>query len=101
MLWTLLALGLGLWFWYDALKARERAREASLRACRRDGVQLLDDTVMLDRLWLRRELGRLRLERRYVFEFTPDGARREQGLVVMLGDQVQVVALAGGDLFVG
>lgn len=97
----LLALGAGVWFWQDCLRVRERARQRCLRFCRHQGVQLLDDTVALDRLWLQRRAdGRLQLERRYTFEFTTDGNSRHGGLVVMLGEQVQVLALDGGDLLI-
>lgn len=98
----LLLLAAIIGFWSDALRVKERAREVCLRACRQHGVQLLDDTVTLDKLWLRRgENGWLQLERRYTFEFTDTGTQRQEGLVVMLGTRVQVLALAGGDLLIG
>lgn len=101
LLLMLLLLGLGLWFWQDSLRVRERAHQACLRFCRSHGVQLLDDTVALDRLWLQRNgIGRLQFERRYTFEFTDDGVSRNGGLVVMLGDRVQVLALDGGNLLI-
>lgn len=93
-------LGLAGWFWQDSLRAREGAHSACRNACRRAGVQLLDDTVALDRLWLRRAAGRLCLERRYTFEFTITGADRNSGLVVVLGGRVEVLALDGHDLLI-
>lgn len=101
-LFGLLLLAAIIGFWYDALRVRERARAACVQACRRHEVQLLDDTVTLDKIWLRRgENGWLQLERRYTFEFTDTGARRQDGLVVMLGARVQILALAGNDLLIG
>ena len=83
------------------MRAKERAHSAALRACRRANTQLLDDTVALDGFWLRRNrAGRLRLERRYTFEFTDNGANRSGGLVVMIDGQVEVLAMDGGDLLI-
>lgn len=98
---ALICLGLIAWCWQHALRARERAHAACKAACRRAGVQLLDDTVAFDRLWLRRDRdGRLRVERRYLFEFTDSGANRSGGLVVMLGGRVAVLAMDGDDLLI-
>ncbi|MDG4594646.1 MAG: DUF3301 domain-containing protein [Candidatus Contendobacter sp.] len=93
--------GVGLWFWRDSLGAREQARAASSRACRQSGVQLLDDTVALERLWWRRDRdGRLRLERLYLFEFTDTGVVRRTGSVLLVGWRVEVLRMEGGDLLV-
>ena len=101
LLGFLLVAGIGLWFWRDSLGAREQARAASARACQQMGVQLLDDTVALERLWLRRDRdGRLKLERLYVFEFTDTGQRRQVGSVLLVGWRVEVLHMEGGDLLV-
>jgi hypothetical protein len=98
---SLLLLGAVLWYWQDSLRARERAKGASARACRQAGVQLLDDTVALERMALRRNArGRLCLERSYTFEFTDTGTVRRPGIIVMLGRRVEVLSMDGGDLFV-
>ncbi|HAO32681.1 MAG TPA: DUF3301 domain-containing protein [Candidatus Competibacter sp.] len=90
---------LGLWFWRDSLGAREQARAASSRACKQSGVQLLDDTVALERLWPRRDRdGRLKFERLYVFEFTDTGHNRQVGSVLLVGWRVEVLQMEGGDL---
>ncbi len=95
----LLATSVGLWFWRDSLGAREQARAASSRACRQVNVQLLDDTVALERLGLRRDHdGRLKWERLYVFEFTDTGQRRQTGSVLLVGWRVEVLHMEGGDL---
>ncbi|MFZ1830439.1 MAG: DUF3301 domain-containing protein [Candidatus Competibacteraceae bacterium] len=97
----LLVMGIGLWFWRDSLGARELARAASARACQQSHVQLLDDTVALERLWLRRDHdGRLKCERLYVFEFTDTGHRRQTGSVLLVGWRVEVLHMEGGDLLV-
>ena len=96
-----LVSGLGLLFWRDSLGAREQARAASARACQQINVQLLDDTVALERLWPRRDRdGRLKLERLYVFEFTDTGLVRRTGSVLLVGWRVEVLHMEGGDLLV-
>lgn len=101
LLGFLLVSGCGLLFWRDSLGAREQARAASARACQQSGVQLLDDTVALERLWWRRDRdGRLKLERLYMFEFTDTGMRRQVGSVLLVGWRVEVLHMEGGDLLV-
>ncbi len=83
---ALLALAIGVLFWVDTLRARERAVAAGRAACRRYGVQLLDDTVAFAKLRLARDDdGRLRLRRTYAFEFSDTGNNRRRGAIVMLG----------------
>lgn len=95
----LFVVGIALLFWRDSLGAREQAQAASSRACRQSNVQLLDDTVALERLWLRRDHdGRLKWERLYVFEFTDTGHRRQTGSVLLVGWRVEVLQMEGGDL---
>lgn len=97
----LILLGLILWFWQDSLRIRERAREASFRACQSYGMQLLDDTVALDRFWLRWDRNKpIRLERVYLFEFTDTGATRRIGRVIMVGKHVEMLQMENGDLMV-
>jgi hypothetical protein len=76
-------------YWLEAMRAREMARIAALRACREAQLQLLDDTVELVRLRLRRDAhGRLGPYREYRFEFTADGASRFRGTLAMQGRRV-------------
>ncbi|MGA8052176.1 MAG: DUF3301 domain-containing protein [Burkholderiales bacterium] len=96
-MWELAAIAVVLaavWFWVDSLRARERALKAGRGACRRYGVQLLDDTVAIARLRLARDRdGRLRLERHYVFEFSETGDNRRQGSMVLLGAELSDIQL--------
>jgi hypothetical protein len=76
-------------YWLDAVRSKELARAAGLRACRQADVQLLDDTVELIKLRLRRDAGgRMALYREYRFEFTTDGSVRFRGALAMLGRRV-------------
>ena len=91
---ALLAIGAGLAFWIDSLRARERALAAGRRACERYGVQLLDETVQFSRLGLARDAeGRIRLRRTYTFEFSETGDNRRHGAIVMLGGELQDLRL--------
>ena len=81
-------------FWVDSLKARERALEAGRGACKRYGVQLLDETVQFAQLRpARDDEGRLRLRRTYTFEFSDTGDNRRHGAIVMLGGELQDLQL--------
>src|SRR5512135_3468116 len=91
---AIVAIGAGIAFWVDTLRARERALAAGRRACARYGVQLLDETVQFSRLRLARdEDGRLRLRRTYTFEFSETGDNRRHGAIVMLGGELQDLQL--------
>ena len=81
----------GLWLKLSA--ARERATAEARSQCERYGVQLLDETVGLRALRLRRVAGRRRLERCYGFEVSIDGADREQGALWMLGGTLSELRL--------
>jgi hypothetical protein len=83
---ALFGLAVGAYFWADSLRARERAVAAGRAACRRYGLQLLDDTVACAQLRLARDdEGHLQLRRTYAFEFSDTGNNRRHGAIVMLG----------------
>lgn len=82
------------WFWVDSLRARERAVAAGQSACRRYGLQFLDETVAFVRLRAARDGdGRLRLRRTYAFEFSDTGDNRRRGEIVTLGGELADVRL--------
>jgi len=79
-------------FWLDSLRALETARKAGKQACRRAGVQFLDDTVSVTALGLGRDAqGSLAIRRTYRFEFSDTGNNRLEGALTLLG--ARVVAL--------
>lgn len=79
----------GFYFWHNALRARERARGLAHALCARAGVQLLDQTVALRRVNLRRIPGHgLRLLRCYGFDLSTDGNDRRQGSLDMIDDEI-------------
>jgi hypothetical protein len=93
-LFALLVLGALGGFWFHGIRILEIAREAGRRACLRESVQFLDDTVAGTGLALARDKnGRRTLRRSYRFEFTETGNSRLEGEVVMLGDRVESVTM--------
>ncbi len=83
-------------FWWDSVGAKEKARETGRQYCQNADVQFLDDTVELVRLRVRRNYnGQLCFYRTYRFEFSSTGESRFQGMIYMLGkiaDKVQMDA---------
>jgi hypothetical protein len=93
-LFGLLGLAAVGWFWLDAMRAREAAHVAGKRACEREGVQFLDDTVTIERLRLARDgRGRLLVRRIYRFEFSDTGDNRLEGAIVLLGGRVESLTM--------
>ena len=91
---AIVVLGAVALFWADSLRARERALDAGRTACRRYGLQFLDETVAIARLRLSRDAeGRIRLSRTYAFEFSDTGNNRRHGAIVMLGGELQDMQL--------
>jgi hypothetical protein len=84
------------WFWFDSLRSREIAKGICQRACSELHLQLLDDTIALVRVRLKRNrYGRLRIQRVYLFEFTQGGENRLQGIIVMRGYALEMLELPG------
>jgi hypothetical protein len=80
--------------WWQAQKVKETALRATRKRCDELDVQLLDDSVGLRAIWLRRDSrGSLRYWRSYQFEFTATGENRYRGRVVTLGQQVLSIEL--------
>lgn len=82
--------------WQLALDAREAANRIAKETCSRAVVQLLDGTVAFAGYsWSRGSDGRRRLLRTYTFDYTGDGFERAQGFVILAGQRVESVGLAG------
>ncbi|MDE1464461.1 DUF3301 domain-containing protein [Spartinivicinus poritis] len=76
--------------WWDAVKAKELAKQAVARTCKSMQLQLLDDTVALNWLKLKRNSqGQVVFARSYQFEFSLNGAERYKGAVQLLGYKIQ------------
>jgi hypothetical protein len=85
----------GFYLWQNALRARELARILSRDLCTHAHVQLLDQTVALQRLKLVRVPVRgLLLRRDYGFEFSVDGKDRHRGTLSVIDGRLVVHNLA-------
>ena len=88
----ILLLGAVAWLWFDSLKAREAAVRTAREICAAEGLMLLDDTVSVTSLKpVRRDDGRLTLQRTYEFEFSDTGNNRLKGSMVLRGHQLEVL----------
>ena len=89
----LLVLGASVGLWLKLSVARERAVREARQQCQVHGLQLLDETVGLRGLRLRRVNGLHRVERCYGFELSIDGHDRETGRLWMIGDALSSLSL--------
>lgn len=95
---ALLALAAVIVFWLSAVNARDRARELARNFCQRHDWQLLDQTVALSSLRPVRTPEGLRWQRRYRFDFSPEGTGRRKGeLTLTRGRLVRIWAESDED----
>jgi hypothetical protein len=92
-LMLLIWLGILIWFWLDTLQVRELALQAARDTCYRQQVQLLDATVTLKNLYVRRFSGRLRFQRTFQFAYSNNGDDRNTGFIITVGNHVEQVGL--------
>ena len=90
--WLLLLLAI-VASWLKLNRAREQATAQARRQCEQHGLQLLDETVGLRGLKLRRTEDRLGLERCYGFEVSIDGDDREPGRLWLIGTTMTGLSL--------
>jgi hypothetical protein len=82
-------------YWQVSMDAREAANRIAKDACSRAVVQLLDGTVAFAGFRVAKDaLGKRRLQRTYVFDYTNDGFERSQGFIVLAGGRLEAVGLA-------
>lgn len=85
----LICVGSVLLLWSSARASAERARAVAVQVCRQARVQLLDETVSLQRLGMRRDgSGRMRILRQYRYEYSRDGLERLPAGLALLGPKV-------------
>ncbi|MFA6231310.1 MAG: DUF3301 domain-containing protein [Rhodanobacter sp.] len=90
---SLLVFGALVGLWLKLSRARERATHEAGQQCLQHGLQLLDETVGLRGLRLRRVNGLQRIERCYGFEVSIDGDDRQPGRLWMIGDALSSLSL--------
>ena len=85
----LLLIGAFVLLWSAARDAAELARQHARAVCQRHQVQLLDQSVALRRVRLRRgDDGRMRFQRNYQFAYSQRGDDRQLGELAMLGHEL-------------
>ena len=85
--------------WLNLSRARDKAIQEARSRCYQHGLQLLDETVGLSGLRLRRLSGRRVIERRYSFEVSIDGNDREPGHLWMIGNAPTALILPTIELY--
>jgi thiamine biosynthesis lipoprotein len=84
--------------WFESLRVREMAIRHCHRLCRETNLQLLDQTVSLVSISLRRaETGTMKVLRKYQFEVSENGVDRYSGYITLLGSRIIESRLEGPD----
>ena len=77
-------------FWLDSIAKREIAIQIGRELAQRCNLQLLDETVACNKIWLGRDSrGHAQMARLYEFEVSADGVSRLQCHLQLLGKQLQ------------
>ncbi len=82
------------WLVWDTLRAREQANAAMRTACERRGFLFLDDTVSMRSMRpVRDDDGRIRLQRRYEFQYSDTGHNRLGGSITLVAATVTALEM--------
>lgn len=88
LFWLFFA-GLAIWYWWRAKAIKDSVLQSAHRYCKTMDVMLLDDAIYLRGVWFKRDdQGRIRVWRRFMFDFTSTGEERYSGRVIMLGSRI-------------
>lgn len=83
---------LGFLYWFKTQQVKEIALNATRARCLMMEVQMLDDYIASNGLWLKRDkTGKIRVQRTFLFEFSSTGTDRYNGRIEMLGNQVESI----------
>lgn len=95
---TLLLIFLIALIWYDSMQARECSLDIARRSCAEMGVKLLDETIAITSLGLRRDpLGRLRIRRIYEFRILTTHLTIQHCTIVLVGKRMESMLLNTND----
>ena len=73
-------------YWLNSIRTKEIATHEAKAACKKVLLEFLDDTVLIKKVRLRRNVhGQLLFYREYEFEFSSTGEQRYKGIVRLLG----------------
>lgn len=92
--------GLAAITWWSLLKGKEQARRAAFITCHEHGLSLMDDTVVLDSIRLRKQGLHRGYRLQYRFEFARDGVLHKGGSVLVAPGHrpVVVIRTSSGEL---
>jgi hypothetical protein len=86
---VIVLLLLVIWLWESNMRAKESALRGCNGLCKTHDLQLLDDTIALKKISLKRgKNGAIAFYRVYAFEYNTDGQNRRVGELSLLGNQV-------------
>lgn len=92
----IIAVGGAVLVWFEAQRMREYVIRRCTAVCDNAGLQLLDETVALAALRLKRDArGRLHLRRRYQFDVSEHGTDRLRGWITLTGMVVEQIHIDG------
>jgi hypothetical protein len=89
----LVLVGFGTIAWWRLLKGKELARRAAAASCREHGLVLIDDTVMLESVQLRKKDPARAWGFKYRFDFARNGVLRKGGIVLIAPGQRTTVII--------
>jgi hypothetical protein len=90
----LFSVALAILYYFSAIRIRELAIMAAQKHCKQLDVQLLDQSVSLERVRLTKNIAhRLTIERKFGFEFTSTGDERYRGKLHMHGNRITDIAV--------
>lgn len=93
----LIVVGFASIAWWRLLHGKELARRAAAASCREHGLVLIDDTVMLDSVQLRKEDPARAWGLKYRFDFARDGLLRKGGIVLIAPGRGPIVIIETDD----
>ena len=93
LLW-LVPVGILFHYLWQSGKFKGRARDIASRHCDELNLQLLDQSMVITGFWPAKNANaNFVMRRSYEFEFTSTGKRRYQGIIVLLGLQLNAIEL--------
>ncbi len=98
IIWPLVLLLVVVYLWFEVLRIREQVITHCKRLCREANLQLLDQTVALASMSLKRgKNGMPSLQRIYGFEVSENGVDRLSGYVTLRGNYIIESRLEAAD----
>ncbi|MFT4560647.1 MAG: hypothetical protein ACI9BW_000381 [Gammaproteobacteria bacterium] len=93
----LLLLSCAAYYWHSGRVAYERTIEVSKAVCKEINVQLLDDSVVLDRQSIAMIRQGPTIRRIYFFEFCSNGNDRRRGEITLHSSRVECIRIEHPD----